>query len=133
MKTNLICVFAGALIGATLIWVFYPRVESKVEYKDRTKVETRIVTRIKEVRGKDGTSTTETEIVDVGHRTEDTSLMVLKAAQKQYVVGVGVGYDWGHFEQPDYSVTLGRRVLGPLLGAITVSKERAQVAVLFEF
>lgn len=132
-KANLISAILGLLIGAALIWYLYPRTQDKIEYRDRVKVETRIVTRIVERKALDGSSTTETEIVDTGSATRDTSLVALKAAQKQYVVGIGTAYNWGHFQAPDYSLTVGRRLVGPLIGAVTVSKDRLQAGLLFEF
>jgi hypothetical protein len=123
----------GVALGMALVHYLYPRIESRVEYRDRVKVETKVITRIKVVKSPDGSTTTDTEIIDTGSSTRDTSLVALKLAQKQYIVGAGAGFAWGRFEQPEYNLTFGRRIVGPVLGAITVSKERVSLGVLYEF
>jgi hypothetical protein len=123
----------GAMLGAAVVHFLYPRIEERVEYKDRVKIETKVVTRIVERKAPDGTSEIVTEITDTGTSTRDTSLVALKAVQKQYLVGVNVSSTWGHFETPEYSLILGRRIAGPFLGAVNVSKERAGAALYFEF
>lgn len=133
VKVNLIYTLIGAFIGAAVIWQLYPRIEEKLEYKDRVKVETRVVTRIVERKSPDGSSETTTEITDIGSSTHDTSLQALKLAQKQYVVGAGASFTYGHFEAPEYNLTVGRRLIGPVLGAVTVSKERVMASLLVEF
>lgn len=123
----------GAILGALIVYNFSRQIEEKIEYRDRIKTETRIVTRIVERKNPDGSSSTTTEIVDTGSRTQDTSLTALKLAQKQYIVGAGASFEYGRFQVPEYNVTVGRRLMGPILGAVTISKERLQGSVLIEF
>lgn len=128
MKANLISALSGLLIGAACVWYFYPRIETT--YQDRVKVETRIVTRIKEVKSKDGSSTTTTEIVDTGKRLEDLKLIKLAP---RYLAGASVAYNWGHFNEPDYAILGGIRIVGPLFGTATVSSKQTQIGLLLEF
>ena len=123
----------GSVLGALVVYNLMPAPTERVEYKDRIKTETKVVTKVVHVKGPDGSERTETEIVDTGSRLQDTSLLALKAAQKQFLVGVNASAAWGHFEQPEYSLILGRRIAGPLLGALNVSKERTGMALYFEF
>ncbi len=134
MKTYALVLLSGVLIGALVVHFLFPTVEESIEYRDRVKVETRIVTRTVTVRAPDGSTRTETETVDNSNSTQDTSLVSLKLAQKQYLFGVGVRTSFDQFSQPDYVVHVGRRIVGPFLGAISVGTDRrAEAAVYFEF
>jgi hypothetical protein len=128
-KRDLYILLAGLLIGAALILWLAPRVEEKVEYRDREVVKTRTITRIKERPG----GGKDTEIIEEGEASKDTSLNVVKLAQKRYLLGVGASSPWSFKLEPEYSVTGGLRIAGPFIGALTVSKERVQIGVLYEF
>lgn len=125
----IIALVAGFLIGAALIHFLYPRIEERTEYKDREVVKTRIITRIKERPdgGKD------TEIIEEGSKEKDTKFKQEKVAQKQYLVGLGASSPLDKFDGPEYSILVGRRILGPVLGFVQASKNTATIGVLYEF
>lgn len=132
-KRDLIFNLIGMLIGAALIWALYPPMESKVEYKDRIVVQEKVVTRIIEKKAPDGSSETITEIIDESKKEQDTSLLVSKIAKKQYVVGVHASTEYSWNVKPEYSVSVARRLVGPVFGSVTASSERVAVGVLYEF
>jgi hypothetical protein len=128
-RLPIIALMAGLLIGAALIHFLYPRIEERTEYKDREVVKTRIITRIKERPdgGKD------TEIIEEGSKEKDTKFKQEKIAQKQYLVGLGASTPLDKFDGPEYSVLVGRRIVGPVLGFVQASKENVGVGIIYEF
>lgn len=129
LKLSLAALLVGILLGAALIHFLYPRIEERTEYKDREVVKTRIITRIKERPdgGKD------TEIIEEGSKEKDTKFKQEKVMQKQYLVGLGASTPIDNFSGPEYSVLVGRRIVGPVLGFVQASKNTATIGVLYEF
>lgn len=123
------CLIAGALLTR----FYWPAVETKLEVQEKEVIRKQIETRVVHVKQPDGTERTETVIIDNSIERRDSKLSYTKVAQKQYLVGAGVQYEWGRFQAPEYSLVAGRRIVGPVFGVLTLSKERVQVSGLVEF
>lgn len=82
----------------------------KVQTTTHETVVTKVVTKIKHVKTKDGTETTETEIVDTGREDRQRTDTVKPLPKWHASVGILSRFNR---EAPNYELQLERRVLGP--------------------
>jgi hypothetical protein len=107
----------------------YPRIEERTQYKDREVIKYRTITRT--ITRPDGTK--EEEKIEEGEKDKQSEFKQEKVMQRQYLAGLGATFEYGQFQQPEYNVIVGRRILGPVFGFVQASTERITVGALYEF
>lgn len=114
-------VLAALLVAATfsLTRKYFPVV--KVQTQERTVEVTKVVTKIKQVKSKDGTETTETEITDTG--TREASKSTSQVPKPKYTAGLQIQTAFAG-TRPDYQLDGSMRLVGPfhVTGSVSTSK-----------
>jgi hypothetical protein len=103
-----------------------------VSNKDDSTTQNKIVTTIKETKNKDGSSETDTTIVDNSRIVHDDDSTITTAVKHDWILQGGVGLNTG-LEQL-YMVGVQRRILGDIyLGAWGTTTKEAGLSISIQF
>lgn len=129
LKNILVTIFVTAALSAAVTRYYFPKTVVKVEEKQVIKKDIRTV--IREVKGKDGTTVTETEIIDNSTERRDKTREVF--ARKDWVLSTSYGLR--EFKQEAvYGLQVQRRIIGPFyLGASATADKVYSFTLGMEF
>lgn len=106
-----------AILSAALTKFYFPNVQQKTEIVEKEVVRTDVVTVTKEVTKTDGTKETVTTVVDKSVKKVDTKeTQVVLDSKSKYIFGGGILSNFK--DKPDYEVSAGMRVFGPVFGQL---------------
>lgn len=110
-------VLVVAVMSTALTKYYWPNVESKTQVVERQVIKTDVVTVVKEVTRVDGTKEIVTTTTDKTVKKEDTKATEVKIAIKsKYIFGGGIVSNFK--DKPDYEISAGMRIIGPIFGQV---------------
>lgn len=132
MKTILYSAGAGAILGALVIWYFFPRYE--VQVRTETKVVTEYKTKVVERWRKNPDGSEERERTEESSGNSEASKIAdTKVAKHNWTAGISAGLSTT-VNSPIYGVRLERRIVGPIFaGAYATTNKEAGVSLGLEF
>lgn len=133
IKTLAIGIVVVTGLSAAFTKFYFPSIKEKTEVVEKEVTKTDIITVTKEVVRPDGTKETVTTTTDKSVTKSDTRQTEMKMDIKsKYIFGVAA---YSNFkDKPDYEVSAGMRVLGPIFGQVKYQTNGSVgVGVLVEF
>jgi dsRNA-specific ribonuclease len=117
MKSLAGIILVVAALSAAVTKFYFPSIEEKTQTVEKEVVKNNIVTVVKEVTRPDGTKEVITETVDKSTTKSSSKDTVVKYdVTSKYIFGGGVISNFK--DKPEYEVSAGMRVFGPVFGQI---------------
>lgn len=134
LRNTIILMILVAAASAGITRYYFPQVEFKNTETVKEVVRNDVRTIVKEVVRPDGSKEIVTEVIDKSTKKETSTSETMKAAQKQWLVGLGARAKVSERDTIIYELEAHRRILGPFyLGGKVGSDKSVGLSVSMEF